>query len=91
MAEHNASMILSEAPVFTQTAEAHGAVEDLSKKTAIVVEQDDEKSLPAYDEKEIDGTDLYIPDDNEIFIDPRLADYPIPLVAKTVDLHNDPT
>lgn len=25
------------------------------------------------------------------FIDPRLRDYPIPLVAKTVDLHNDET
>ena len=33
----------------------------------------------------------YIPNDNEEFIDPRLADYPIPLVAKTVDLHNDDT
>ena len=33
----------------------------------------------------------YIPDDNEEFIDPRLRDYPIPLVAKTVNLHNDDT
>lgn len=33
----------------------------------------------------------YIPNDNEEFIDPRLSDYPIPLVAKTVDLHNDDT
>jgi hypothetical protein len=32
---------------------------------------------------------IYEPDDNEEFIDPRLKDYPIPLVAKTVDLHND--
>ena len=31
----------------------------------------------------------YIPNDTEEFIDPRLSDYPIPLVAKTVDLHND--
>ena len=34
---------------------------------------------------------VFVPDDNDLFIDPRLADYPIPLVAKTVDLHNDPT
>jgi hypothetical protein len=29
----------------------------------------------------ISGTRLYIPDDNDEFIDPRLKDYPIPLVA----------
>lgn len=34
---------------------------------------------------------IYIPDDNDEFIDPRLKDYPIPLVAKTVDLSNDDT
>ena len=34
---------------------------------------------------------LYVPNDNEEFIDPRLSDYPIPLVAKTVDLYNDDT
>lgn len=32
---------------------------------------------------------IYVPDEAEEFIDPRLKDYPIPLVAKTVDLHND--
>jgi len=32
---------------------------------------------------------IYVPDDSEEVIDPRLADYPVPLVAKTVDLHND--
>jgi hypothetical protein len=32
---------------------------------------------------------IYVPDDNEEYIDPRLKDYPVPLVAKTVDLHND--
>lgn len=30
---------------------------------------------------------VYVPDDNDEFIDPRLKDYPIPLVAKCVDLH----
>lgn len=32
---------------------------------------------------------IYVPDDSEEFIDPRLKDYPVPLVAKTVALHND--
>ena len=32
-----------------------------------------------------------VPDDDDEFIDPRLKDYAIPLVAKTVDLRNDPT
>lgn len=32
-----------------------------------------------------------VPDEDDEFIDPRLKNYPIPLVAKTVDLHNDPT
>lgn len=32
-----------------------------------------------------------VPDDDDEFIDPRLVNYPIPLVAKTVDLRNDPT
>lgn len=34
---------------------------------------------------------VFIPGEDDVFIDPRLNDYPIPLVAKTVDLHNDPT
>ena len=36
-----------------------------------------------------DGAKIYVPDDSDEFIDPRLKDYPVPLVAKTVDLHND--
>lgn len=36
--------------------------------------------------------DAYVPDDNlDEFVDPRVKDYPVPLVAKTVGLHNDPT
>lgn len=38
-----------------------------------------------------ESKERYIPSDDEEFIDPRLSDYPIPLVAKTVDLHNDET
>jgi hypothetical protein len=36
-----------------------------------------------------DTTKIYVPGEDEEFIDPRLRNYPIPLVAKTVDLHND--
>ncbi|KAK3319793.1 oligopeptide transporter 6 [Cercophora scortea] len=36
-----------------------------------------------------DAAKIYVPADNEEYIDPRLKDYPVPLVAKTVDLHND--
>lgn len=32
---------------------------------------------------------VYVPEDDDEYIDPRLKDYPIPLVAKTVDLHNN--
>ena len=45
----------------------------------------------SFDELEEEHKKFYIPDDNEEFIDPSLSDYPIPLVAKTVDLHNDDT
>jgi hypothetical protein len=33
----------------------------------------------------------FVPDENDDLIDPRLRDYPVPLVAKTVPLHNDPS
>lgn len=46
---------------------------------------------PSFDELDKESNDAYIPNDDEEFIDPRLSDYPIPLVAKTVDLHNDET
>lgn len=63
-----------------------------------------EKTTAAFDEKNLgieetnslssdtiidEATKIYVPDEKEEFIDPRLKDYPIPLVAKTVDLHND--
>lgn len=54
----------------------------------------DEKKSPADIEvtsatSNDEAAKIYIPDDAEEFIDPRLADYPISLVAMTVDLHND--
>ena len=45
----------------------------------------------SYSELDLELKGLYIPNDDEEFIDPRLSEYPIPLVAKTVDLHNDDT
>lgn len=36
-----------------------------------------------------DAAKIYIPGDNDVVMDPRLKNYPIPLVARTVDLHND--
>lgn len=63
------------------------------------VEPDEDlHALPTYTQDEKKGADVevteggvYVPDDSEEFIDPRLKDYPVPLVAKTVDLYNDPT
>lgn len=40
---------------------------------------------------DLDAAEVVIPNEDAELIDPRLKDYPIPLVAKTVDLHNDPT
>ena len=40
---------------------------------------------------ELDPLKVIVPDDEDEFIDPRLKNYPVPLVAKTVDLHNDDT
>ncbi|KAF8856294.1 OPT superfamily oligopeptide transporter [Acephala macrosclerotiorum] len=70
------------------------------------IQSSSEDALPQFSEKknhdiEIDAVEpdyddlstdkIYVPGEDEEFIDPRLKDYPIPLVAKTVDLHNDPT
>lgn len=66
-----------------------------------VSKQDSKETLPDPDkgvaedssscELDEESRKPYIPNDNEEFIDPRLSDYPIPLVAKAVDLHNDET
>ncbi|RDW77488.1 hypothetical protein BP6252_05541 [Coleophoma cylindrospora] len=54
------------------------------KKPSVDIEVNDLSDDP-YD----DAAKIYVPDEHEEFIDPRLKDYPVPLVAKTVDLHND--
>lgn len=56
---------------------------DEKKNASIEVNSTDPES--DFDE----ATKIYVPDDDEEVIDPRLKDYPVPLVAKTVDLHND--
>lgn len=72
--------------------------------TPHLVETAPEKTTAAFNEKELviedfsslssdtiidEAAKIYVPDEKEEVIDPRLKDYPIPLVAKTVDLHND--
>ncbi|KAI9642559.1 hypothetical protein NHQ30_009364 [Ciborinia camelliae] len=59
----------------------------LEKKTADVEIQ----AVDSNDFQDISDEKIFVPGENDAFIDPRLKDYPIPLVAKTVDLHNDPT
>jgi len=57
---------------------------------SVIPEYSEKKShdleIEAIDSSDLDidnisGHKLYIPDDNDEFIDPRLKDYPIPLVA----------
>ncbi|MCJ1310233.1 hypothetical protein MMC25_003895 [Agyrium rufum] len=54
-----------------------------------------EESLPGYaNEKEdynLPYDEGYKPEDDDEVVDPRLKDYPIPLVARCVSLKNDPT
>lgn len=57
------------------------------KKTADI----EIEAIDSNDFQDISEEKIFVPGENDVFIDPRLKDYPIPLVAKTVDLHNDPT
>ncbi|TGO18930.1 hypothetical protein BPAE_0360g00010 [Botrytis paeoniae] len=49
------------------------------------------EAIDSNDFQDISDEKIIVPGENDVFIDPRLKDYPVPLVAKTVDLHNDPT
>lgn len=76
----------------TSIKEIDPDIQDLSRETSDNINH----APPSYDGDEKKGFDvaedeIYVPGDSEEVIDPRLKDYPIPLVAKTVDLHNDPT
>lgn len=48
-------------------------------------------SLPGTDHDRENVEVGHLPNENDEVIDHRLRNYPIPLVAKTVDLHNDET
>lgn len=62
---------------------AHETMDEKHPDDIEVVSNDSPDS--DYDE----AAKIYVPEDTEEFIDPRLKDYPVPLVAKTVDLHNN--
>ena len=66
--------------------EASDAGRPLYESLGFVAEKDFEGHY-----KDVPLGEGIVPDDNDEFIDPRLANYPIPEVAKTVDLRNDPT
>lgn len=85
--DHRDTAITTGAEVDLQTKSLS---KDLDEKNVHVLERADSDPVPGYT-KEIDPAEVYIPDDSEEFIDPRLKDYPEKLVARTVDLHNDPT
>jgi hypothetical protein len=57
----------------------------LGEKRTDIETSSDRPGSPDYD----DAKTIYVPDDGDEVIDPRLKDYPVPLVAKTVSLHND--
>lgn len=66
---------------------------DLNEKgeNHYAVHEVDEDAVRNGSVEDVDMGEVVVPHDDAEFIDPRLKDYPIPLVAKTVDLHNDPT
>ena len=70
-------------PVSSHGASEHNSDETLPYPNKTVIEDSSSTELNEESRK------IYIPHDDEDFIDPRLSNYPIPLVAKTVDLHND--
>lgn len=61
----------------------------LGEKTTATNDDDAIEVASMHDSIIEDAAKPYVPADDEVVIDPRLIDYPIPLVAKTVDLHND--
>nr|XP_001400241.2 hypothetical protein ANI_1_3030024 [Aspergillus niger CBS 513.88] len=88
---------VTDSPVSTPLEEVNEKKDDLLvKETADIHDVEVAPGFVAEADLKGDYKDLpigegIVPDDNDEFIDPRLKDYPIPLVAKTVDLRNDPT
>ena len=81
----------------TGISSAHG-VDDISvhvdeKHLAIADSSSafEDATSPSNSQENINVEKVVLPEDEDAFIDPRLKNYPVPLVAKTVSLHNDPT
>lgn len=77
-----------------------GMTDQISDTMHASAQSSDDGKRASVNEKEVEvgaeevslsDQSVYVPDEKDEFIDPRLKDYPIPLVAKTVDLHNDDT
>jgi hypothetical protein len=68
------------------------ASKDAPEKMANVVEKGEKSGSSDSQPPSLAPGTIYVPDDDhDEFVDPRLKDYPVPVVAKTVSLHNDPT
>lgn len=88
---------VTDSPVSTPTVEVNEKKNDLLVKESADIH--DVEVAPGFvSEADFKGNindvpigEGVIPEDSDEFIDPRLKDYPMPLVAKTVDLRNDPT
>ncbi|KAL6364169.1 hypothetical protein LRP88_02085 [Fusarium phalaenopsidis] len=68
------------------------ASKDAPEKMANVVEKGEKSGSSDSQPPSLAPGTIYVPDDDhDEFVDPRLKDYPVPVVAKTVSLYNDPT
>lgn len=80
-------------PGATEVSEvpSHNGASEEDKNTTALDEKhpDPEIASTGPDWDSDDPAKIYVPEDDEEYIDPRLKNYPVPLVAKTVDLHND--
>ncbi|KAF7939370.1 uncharacterized protein EAE97_007450 [Botrytis byssoidea] len=74
-------------PVGGDSASQISTESPISDKKAADVEIE---AIDSNDFQDISDEKIIVPGENDVFIDSRLKDYPIPLVAKTVDLHSDP-
>ena len=64
--------------VIQESDSSHSLPQDLSEKQKHDVEIE---AASVDDFSDVPATKLIIPNEDDIFIDPRLKDYPIPLVA----------
>ncbi|KAL8404602.1 hypothetical protein RB594_009451 [Gaeumannomyces avenae] len=79
-------------PPASAAAAAAGGGDAPKKKPSMDEKHADDLEISSAGDREstYDEADkIIVPDDSDEFIDPRLKDYPVKLVAKTVSLHND--